>query len=54
MTKDSGLGCHMGTNFMGAVGYADDIVLLPPSVRSLIYLFCLFGVLCRFQHCTGL
>ena len=33
--KDSGLGCHIGTNFMGAVGYADDIVLLAPSVMSL-------------------
>ena len=33
MLKDSGLGCHIGTNFMGAVEYADDIVLLAPSVR---------------------
>ena len=35
MLKDSGLGCHIGTNFMGAVGYADDIALIAPSVMSL-------------------
>ena len=33
--KDRGLGCHIGANFMGAVGYADDITLIAPSVMSL-------------------
>ena len=32
MLKDSGLGCHIGTNSMGAAGYADDIALIAPSV----------------------
>ena len=35
MLKDSGLGCYIGTNFMGAVGYVDDIDLIAPSVMSL-------------------
>ena len=35
MMKDRGLGCYIGANFMGAVGYADDITLIAPSVMSL-------------------
>ena len=35
MLRASGLGCYIGTKFMGAVGYADDITLLAPSVMSL-------------------
>ncbi len=27
-------GCHIGASFMGALGYADDIVLLTPTVSS--------------------
>jgi hypothetical protein len=30
--KGSGYGCHVGYNFMGALGYADDIILLSPTV----------------------
>ena len=33
-TKQS-IGCHMGHTFMGAFGYADDIILLAPSKSSL-------------------
>ena len=33
--KDSGIGCHIGTMFMGCIAYADDIVLLSPSLSSL-------------------
>ena len=30
--KKSGMGCFVGNNFYGALGYADDIVLLSPSI----------------------
>ena len=30
-----GVGCHIGNNYMGSFAYADDIVLLSPSVSSL-------------------
>lgn len=33
--SSSGRGCHIGNVFVGAIGYADDIVLLSPSVSSL-------------------
>ena len=31
---DSGIGCYVGTNFAGAVSYADDLTLLAPSLSS--------------------
>ena len=36
--SESGVGCYMGDNFLGALGYADDIVLIalsPSAMRSL-------------------
>jgi len=33
--KESGVGCHIGPYFVGALGYADDLTLLSPSLRSL-------------------
>ena len=30
-----GIGCYMGNIFMGCLGYADDIVLLAPSITAL-------------------
>ena len=35
MLKHSGLGCHIGTNCISAVEYADDIALIAPSVTPL-------------------
>ena len=32
--KHTGIGCHIGTMFMGCIAYADDIVLLSPSLSS--------------------
>lgn len=32
--KNSGIGCHMGPYFAGAFAYADDIILLNPSVTG--------------------
>ena len=31
----AGLGCHIGHRFCGALGYADDVVLLAPTLFSL-------------------
>ena len=33
--QDSGLGCYINNQFMGAAGYADDIVILSPSRAGL-------------------
>ena len=30
--KNSGLGCYVGNVFMGCLGYADDAVLLTPTL----------------------
>ena len=31
----AGVGCHIGNSFMEAIGYADDLTLLSPSVKAL-------------------
>ena len=33
--KDSGIGCYIGTQFLGAFGYADDLKVLCPSIGGL-------------------
>ena len=33
--KKNNIGCHVGSHFCGAFGYADDIMLLSPSVTGL-------------------
>ena len=33
--KNAGFGCHIGNYYFGAVGYADDIVLLCPTKEGL-------------------
>ena len=33
--EESGVGCHMGVYFTGALAYADDITLLSPSMSGL-------------------
>ena len=33
--KQKGIGCHVGHYFCGAFGYADDIVLLCPTITGL-------------------
>jgi hypothetical protein len=33
--KSSGYGCYIGNIFVGAIGYADDIVILSPSLSGL-------------------
>ena len=33
--RKSGLGCHIGNLYFGALGYADDVILLSPSRKAL-------------------
>ena len=33
--KDSGIGCHLGCEFVGSVCYADELALLAPSPSAL-------------------
>ena len=33
--KDAGVGCYLGPNFVGGLGYADDITLVAPSLTAL-------------------
>ena len=33
--EESGVGCNMGGHFTGALAYADDIILLSPSMSGL-------------------
>jgi len=35
LLSKSGLGCHIGPHFVGALGYADDLTLISPSLRAL-------------------
>ena len=32
--QESGIGCHMGGHYAGALAYADDITLISPSVAE--------------------
>ena len=33
--RNTGVGCHIGNVFTGGLGYADDILLIAPTVYSL-------------------
>jgi hypothetical protein len=33
--KDSGIGCHMGSQYVGALAFADDLTLLSPTLSGL-------------------
>ena len=33
--KNRDIGCHMGHHFVGALGYADDLILLSPTVHGM-------------------
>ena len=35
MLKNSGFGCHVNTGFIGSNGYADDLILICPSLNAL-------------------
>ena len=35
MLQNSGVGCHVGNQFTGALAYADDVLLLCPSISAL-------------------
>ena len=33
--RETGVGCHMGAHFTGALAYADDLTLVSPSISGL-------------------
>ena len=33
--KEAGVGCYLGTYFVGALAHADDVVLLAPSANAM-------------------
>ena len=33
--QESGIGCHMGEHYAGALAYADDVTLISPSMTGL-------------------
>ena len=35
LLRDAGVGCHIGGQFLGAYGYADDVILLAPTREGL-------------------
>ena len=35
LLRNVGVGCHIGGEFLGAFGYADDVLLLAPSRQAL-------------------
>ena len=39
--SSSGVGCYIGANFVGALAYADDIVLLNPTPTAAWKLLCI-------------
>ena len=36
--RESGVGCYLGQTFVGALGYADDLTLLAPSILAVLKL----------------
>jgi len=38
LLNSSGHGCHIGTAFYGCIMYADDLILLSPSLCSLQFM----------------
>jgi len=36
LLSKAGVGCYIGSNFVGALAYADDIVLIAPTLRQLL------------------
>ena len=34
LLKYKDIGCHIGPTFYGALGYADDLILIAPSVQG--------------------
>ena len=48
----SGLGCYIGEWFLGALGYADDIVLLAPSANAMRNMIAICNVFAKEYHVT--
>ena len=37
--SDSGFGCYIGSQFFGCIMYADDLIMLSPSLKGLQSMF---------------
>ena len=46
--RDAHLGCHIGSLFCGALGYADDVVILAPTLYSLM---AMLDICSQFAEC---
>ena len=51
--RKSGLGCHVGGLFAGAVGYADDLLLLAPSRSGMERLLKICEVYAKENNCPA-
>ena len=43
MLAKSNVGCYIGTHFLSALAYADDIVILAPTMRTMLRLCDLYA-----------
>jgi len=39
LLSKAGVGCYIGSNFVGALAYADDIVLIAPTALHKLLIF---------------
>jgi len=40
LLSKAGVGCYIGSNFVGALAYADDIVLIAPTATAKLLIIC--------------
>ena len=50
--KQSGYGCHINNTYMGALSYADDIILSCPSIRGLNRMIKICSIFANSNHIT--
>ena len=50
--KQSGYGCHINNTYMGALSYADDIILSCPSIRGLNRMIKICSFFANSNHIT--
>jgi Reverse transcriptase (RNA-dependent DNA polymerase) len=48
----SGVGCYIGSNFVGALAYADDVVLIAPTATAMCKLLFICGEYAT-EYCTN-
>jgi hypothetical protein len=53
LLADTGIGCYIGTNFVGALAYADDIVILAPTATAMRRLLAVCDEYARQYNISG-